>query len=191
MPERRVPLRRQLALGEDDGGPAAKGKGGLLIAPLPARARVLLRLDPKLLTVESLADFEFSLSINRCLSAGGKRTLRLGPDEWLLCGEETAGSRIGRDLEAALEGLPHALVDVSHAQVALSVSGPRARDAINMGCPLDLSSLAFPPGAATRTLLGRIEIILSHWEEGAFEVECARSLAAYAQEFLNVASNGG
>jgi sarcosine oxidase subunit gamma len=191
MPERRVPLRRRLALGEDDDGPAAKGKGGLLIAPLPPRARVLLRLDPKLLSVESLADFAFSLSINRCLRAGAKRTLRLGPDEWLLCGEETAASQIARDLEAALEGLPHALVDVSHAQVALSVSGPRAQGAINMGCPLDLSSPAFPPGAATRTLLGRIEIILSHWEEGGFEVECARSLAAYAQEFLNLARNAG
>jgi sarcosine oxidase subunit gamma len=191
MPERRVPLRRRLALGEGDDGRAAKAEGGLVIALLPPRTRVLLRLDPTLLEVESLADFAFSLPINRCRRVGGRRTLRLGPDEWLLWGEETAASQIGRDLEAALEGLPHALVDVSHAHVALSVSGPRARDAINSGCPLDLSSPAFPPGAATRTLLGRIEIILSHWQEGSFELECARSLAAYAQEFLNVAGIGG
>ena len=187
MPERRVPLRRRLALGESGDAPAAKAEGGLVIALLPPRARILLRLDPTHLKVEWLADFAFSLALNRCRSAGGKRTLRLGPDEWLLCGEKTAASQIATDLEAALEGLPHALVDVSHAYVALSVSGPRAREAINSGCPLDLSSPAFPPGAATRTLLGKIEIILSHWEEGSFELECARSLGAYAQEFLNVA----
>ena len=45
------------------------------------------------------------------------------------------------------------LVDVGHARVALSVSGPRAADVINGGCALDLAPAAFPTGAATRTLL--------------------------------------
>jgi len=69
------------------------------------------------------------------------------------------------------------------------VAGPQAAEVINSGCPLDLSPSAFPPGAATRTLLGKAEIILSRWEEmAAFEVECARSLAAYVQEFLAAAA---
>ena len=91
-------------------------------------------------------------------------------------------------METALAGLHHALVDVGHARVALSVSGPRAADAINSGCALDLSPLAFPVGSATRTLLGKAEIVLARWDDvPAFEIECGRSFAAYVRDFLHEA----
>src|SRR4051794_30186312 len=64
---------------------------------------------------------------------------RLGPDEWLLAGNDPA-------IQAALSG--H-LVDVSHRQVQLAVAGPDAAATLNAGCPLDLDEAAFPPGAAT------------------------------------------
>jgi len=106
----------------------------------------------------------------------------------LLCGPEAEGNAIADAIEAILRDLAHALIDVSHAHVALSVSGPQAAEVINSGCPLDLSSGAFPPGAATRTLLGNAEVILSRWPERAgFEVTCGRSFAAYVREFLEVA----
>ena len=60
---------------------------------------------------------------------------------------------------------------------------------INAGCPLDLSPAAFPAGAATRTLLGKAEIILSRSDDApAFEIECGRSFAAYVRDFLFVAA---
>jgi sarcosine oxidase subunit gamma len=114
--------------------------------------------------------------------------MRLGPDEWLLRGPESEAAQIAGDVEAALARLHHALVDVGHARVALSVSGPSAADAINCGCALDLAPAAFPPGTATRTLLGKAEIILSRWDDAAFEIECGRSFAAYARDFLHEAA---
>ena len=93
--------------------------------------------------------------------------MRLGPDEWLLSGPLSEAAQIAGDVEAALRGLHHALVDVGHARVALSVSGPRAADAINSGCALDLSPAAFPAGTATRTLLGKAEIVLATMGRGA------------------------
>ncbi len=56
---------------------------------------------------------------------------------------------------------------------------------INSGCPLDLSPLACAAGFATRTLLGKAEVILAKTDDlPTFEVECARSFAAYVQDFL-------
>jgi sarcosine oxidase subunit gamma len=98
---------------------------------------------------------------------------------------------MARDVEMALAGLHHALFDVSHARVSMSVSGPGAADVINAGCPLDLSSRVFPAGSATRTLLGKAEIILARPDEApAFEVECVRSFAAYVCNFLIEAARG-
>jgi len=166
--------------------------GAVVLGLLPPRARFSLRLDPTLLEqAKSVAGFALDVPINRCQSAGERRTLRLGPDEWLLCGPQGKGNEIANAAEAALRDLTHALVDVSHAHVALSVSGPQAAEAINGGCPLDLTSVAFPPGAATRTLLGNAEIILSRWVDRAeFEVECGRSFAAYVRDFLEAARQG-
>ena len=193
MPEARsLPIRR-LALAEDDWGldPNAHARA-VVIRLLPPQARFSLRLPPTLIDrAASVAGFALDLPINRCCSAHGKRTLRLGPDEWLLCGPEAEGNAIADAIEAILRDLAHALIDVSHAHVALSVSGPQAAEVINSGCPLDLSSGAFPPGAATRTLLGNAEIVLSRWVgQAGFEVECGRSFAAYVRDFLEAARKG-
>jgi sarcosine oxidase subunit gamma len=160
--------------------------GAVVIQPLPARARSSLRLDPALLaTTGPIAGLTLDMAINRRTTPGGRAAMRLGPDEWLLCGPEEEATQILLDVEKAVAGLHHSLVDISHRHVAFSVSGRRAVDAINSGCPLDLSSAAFPTGHATRTLLGKAEVILARTDDGpTFEIECARSFAAYIREFL-------
>ena len=76
-------------------------------------------------------------------------------------------------------------MDIGHRHVALSVSGPRAADVLNSGCPLDLSSSAFPAGCATRTLLGKADVVLAKTDDlPTFEIECGRSFAAYIRDFL-------
>src|ERR687898_480955 len=60
---------------------------------------------------------------------------------------------------------PASLVDVSHRHRAFEVSGPAAAALLNEGCPLDLDDAAFPAGACTRTLFGKIEILL--WRSAA------------------------
>jgi sarcosine oxidase, subunit gamma len=193
MPEMHLPLARRLALGESDGGREEPAHdGAVLIGALPPRARFSLRLDAAgLQRVRVLAGCALDLPVNRCQIAGGRQCLRLGPDEWLLCGEEKDAVEIARDAEAALRGSTHALVDLSHAFVALAVSGAGAAGAINSGCPLALTVAAFPPWSATRTLLGKAEIILARWGDGSFEVLCQRSLAAYVRAFLGQAALAG
>ena len=84
----------------------------------------------------------------------------------------------------------HSAVDVSHRNCAILVTGRAAVDVLNAGCPLDLSLAAFPVGAATRTVLGKIEIVLMRTGEDAFRVECWRSFADYAFTYLADAATG-
>ena len=163
-----------------------RARDSVAVRLLAPRARVSLRLDPSLLpAARQVAGFTLDMPINRRMASGERVAMRLGPDKWLLSGAEGEVARIVRDVEAALAGLHHSLVDVSHREIAFGVAGARAADVLNSGCPLDLAPPAFQVGAATRTLLGKAEIILAKTDDlPTFEVECARSFAAYVHDFL-------
>ncbi len=106
----------------------------------------------------------------------GRTAFWLGPDEWLLIDEK--GGNLMAD--CASSGVVHSATDISHRNTAIIVSGPAAADTINSASPLDLSLAAFPVGAVTRSVFGKIEIILHRVEEDTFRVECWRSFAEYA-----------
>ena len=151
-----------------------------MITPLQDFARWSLRLPPPAAErLRELAGFPIDMEINRCASANGKIVARLGPDEWLLCAPADI-------VEFNLEGEHHALVDVSHRYVALSVDSAIVLAA---GCPLDLHPKVFTAGSATRTLLGKAEIVLWRLDEvPVYRVECARSFAPYMLAFLGEAA---
>ncbi|WP_457300411.1 sarcosine oxidase subunit gamma [Phyllobacterium sp. P5_D12] len=113
-------------------------------------------------------------------SSGGRAVLWLGPDEWLIV--DNADSAVVADLAKAK--VLHSAVDISHRNVGIVVNGRGAAAVINGGCPQDLSLNAFPVGAASRTVLGKIEIVLWRTGEDAFRVECWRSFSNYAYAFL-------
>jgi sarcosine oxidase subunit gamma len=149
---------------------ASASTGTPEIAPLPDAARFALRLRPTLAAeLGAVAGFPLDLAINRA-SPGPRRSIRLGPDAEIA---EALGDRF------------HALVEISHRNVGLAVRGAHAPDVLNAGCPLDLSAAAFPPGFATRTLLGKAEIVLIREDDApTYRVECWRSFAPYVHGFL-------
>ena len=111
---------------------------------------------------------------------GDRAALWLGPDEWLLIdGAES-------NLDAALDRVRvfHSAVDMSHRNVGILVEGQGAEATIAAGCPQDVSLQAFPVGACSRTVLGKIEIVLWRTGEAQFRVECWRSFADYAFTLL-------
>ncbi len=113
-------------------------------------------------------------------SKGDRSALWIGPDEWLII--DNAESSLIADLGKVK--VLHSAVDISHRNVGILVSGKGAAAVINGGCPQDLSLAAFPVGAASRTVLGKIEIVLWRLSENEFRVECWRSFSAYAYGFL-------
>ncbi len=119
----------------------------------------------------------------RAACEGPRAALWMGPDEWLLIAEDSA-PEIGGALEAALAGVPHSLVDVSHRQCAIEVSGAGAARLLNAGVPLDLDTAAFPVGMVARTLLLKAEIVLWRCEAERFRVETGRSFGPYVAAVL-------
>ena len=160
------------------------------LAPLPECARWSLRLPGAV--AERLGELEgwrIALPINRCSARGNRLCARLGPDEWLLCAPSEAASGVERAVETALAVEHHSLVDVAHRYLAFAVEGAQAHSLLAAGCPLDLHPSVFAPGSASRTLLGKAEIIL--WrltEASSYRLECARSYAPYVVEFLREAA---
>lgn len=158
---------------------------GVKLATLPPAERISLRAP-----AASIAALSKALGVKlpekpkMSAAAKGRTALWLGPDEWLII--DTAGGDPLADC-AAVKPL-HSAVGVSYRNVAFSVTGPACEATLNAGCPQDLSLAAFPVGACSRTILGKIEIVLLRTAEDAFHVECWRSFSDYAWTFLSDAA---
>lgn len=133
----------------------------------------------------------FGVALPRARGAYGEARNRmaiwLGPDEWLLIAAGEAPVEIAAAIEAATGSVPHSLVDVSHRQLGIAVSGPQAATVLSAGCPLDLSIGAFPVGTATRTVLAKAEIVLARMAADVFHIEVWRSFSAYVWHYLDEA----
>ena len=160
-----------------------------LVRPLPSATRLLLRGDPDVMTAALGAlGLPFSAAACRAVAQSGRAALWLGPDERLLLAPEGELGELSERLRETLAGRDHSLVDVSHRQCALEVSGPQAATLLNCGCPLDLDREAFPAGMCSRTLLGKAEIVLWRTAEHRFHLEVWRSFAAYVSKVLALAA---
>jgi len=173
---RRQPLAGRLAAG-----------GGVSIAPAAPASRLSLRAPAASVAALSKA-LGVALPVRPKASAtlGGRHALWLGPDEWLIVDEALADlAALCRPVKAL-----HAAVDVSHRNTAILVSGPGAADVLNAGCPQDLSLAAFPAGACSRTVFGKIEVVMLRTADDAFRVEVWRSFSDYAFTLMEAALRG-
>jgi sarcosine oxidase subunit gamma len=151
------------------------------LTDLPCAAQYVFRGAPAAAQLAgSVFGVAFPSAACRAETASNRAALWLGPDEWLLLADSVDADA----LEAALQGHPAALVDVSHRTLFFKLSGPLAARTLNCGCPLDLDMAAFPVGMCTRTVLEKAEIIL--WRTGAqeFQIGVWRSFAAYVRGLL-------
>ncbi|RWH71112.1 MAG: sarcosine oxidase subunit gamma family protein [Mesorhizobium sp.] len=158
---------------------------GVALAVLPPAERISLRApDASVAALSKALGVTLPRKPKTSVAKAGRTALWLGPDEWLVIDE------VGRDpLADCFETtVLHSAVGISHRNVAISVTGPAAAATINSGCPQDLSLDAFPVGAASRTILGKVEIVLLRTATDAFRVECWRSFSDYVFTFLSEAA---
>jgi heterotetrameric sarcosine oxidase gamma subunit len=154
---------------------------GVRLTLLPSAQRLIIRGDGSGLGL-TVPD------ICRATVHDERALLWLGPDEYLLLAPEGTES----------PGLSGA-VDVSHRDVGIGVTGPRAVWVINAFCALDLHQTAFPVGMCTRTVFGKAEIMLWRTASDAFRIDVARSFASYVwaclgdacQEFAHAPGGDG
>jgi methylglutamate dehydrogenase subunit D len=93
-----------------------------------------------------------------------------GPEQWTLLAPESAAADLEDRLVGALAGMA-AVTAVGDGRAVLSVSGPRARDALAKGIGLDLAPPRFGAGATAMTMASGIDVQLSRLPEpDAFEL---------------------
>ncbi len=118
-------------------------------------------------------------------SKGARSALWLGPDEWLVFAENDTDAA---NIMTKLDKLDCSAVDISQRNTAIAVSGPGVQNLLSAGCPQNLSLDAFPVGACSRTVFGKVEIILWRKQEEVFQIEVWRSFSDYLWTFLQEAA---
>lgn len=162
---------------------------GITLRTLPGLVRFVLRCAVADAPLASAAlGMVLPLAPLHAATAGGRAALWLGPDEWLILAEEEAAESLLPALGAAFAATPFSLVEVSARQIAFSLSGLGAGQVLSEGCPIDLSDAAFGPGSCTRTVFGKVEVVL--WRPGpepTWHIEVWRSFAPHLQAHLREA----
>jgi sarcosine oxidase, subunit alpha len=100
--------------------------------------------------------------------SGGGAVLRLGPDWWLHIGSPA----------------PDGGVDVSAQRTTLELAGPRARDVLMTGCPLDLHPSTFVVGTCGQTLLGQAQVVIHRVAPDTYRILVRASFAGYLAKWL-------
>ena len=177
-------------------GADGDGHTGVRMTERAPGGRITLRGDPAdrafMAAVGQALDMVLPADPNTTAQADEATALWLGPDEWLLTtGSETASALLEK-LKQGLAGQAAAVVDVGDAATVIGLSGPRARDLLAKGCPLDLHETVFTPGRVAQTIIAQADVILHRTDggdaEAAFDIHVRRSFAEYLWQWLADAS---
>lgn len=158
------------------------GSNGVSLSPALACERVSLRAESKAVATVgkalgvTLPSKPGSVNEKNAISA-----LWIGPDEWFITAPN--GTNLESKFAKVKTGLFSA-VSIDHRNTAIMVSGSNCVNALNSGCPRDLSLDAFPVGTASRTVLAKAEIILWRIDKNEFRIECWRSFSDYVWKYL-------
>ena len=116
----------------------------------------------------------------RRVAAGDLALVGAGPGQWLAVGEGEFADNLEGRLAARLSGLA-AVADQSDGRMVLRLAGPRLREALAKGCPVDLHPRAFAPGDAALTAIAYMGVHLWQLDPApTFEIAVSRS---YAESF--------
>ncbi|MGI5406122.1 sarcosine oxidase subunit gamma [Streptomyces chartreusis] len=185
-----VPLRSPLWQVTDRLAAATRTSGGAIrLAELPFLTQVNVRLDAKGAAFEAVGlalDLQLPLQPNTVVRTGELTALWLGPDEWLLIGRPGGEGELESRIREAAGDEPVSVTDVSAQRTTLLVTGPRARDLLAHGCPLDLHPRSFGSGRCAQTTLGRTQVVLVARDESraGFWVLVRSSFAGYLADWL-------
>jgi sarcosine oxidase subunit gamma len=100
-----------------------------------------------------------------------------GPGQWLAVSESLADEALAHDLSEKLRGLA-SISDQSGGRAVLRIGGPKARDLLTKGLPLDLDPRAFPLGSAVTSAISHMGVQL--WQSDdtrSYDIAIFRSVS--------------
>lgn len=117
--------------------------------------------------------------------ADGLHVIWMSPDEFLAV-DASRRQRPGETIaaEAALEGLPGQVVDLSANRTILVLEGTEARSVLEKTCRADLHPRAFAVGSAILTQVGQVPVILHRTAEHTYRLFPRASFAEHLVRWL-------
>ena len=137
--------------------------------------------------IRSATDIALPTCPNTTVENDTHCALWLGPDEWMFRAKQHVSDDLAAHLEHALGGVFSAVTDQSSAYCVLHLSGPKTRELLAKGCPLDLHPRVFGPGQCAQSHYFKTTFLLrclNSAEGGTWEFIVRRSFADYAVRML-------
>lgn len=122
---------------------------------------------------------------NTWLRDGDREVLWLGPDGWLVVGPAGIERALADELDRALAGTHHSVVDVSANRAVVELTGRDRYELLSKGCSIDLHPRSWREGSCAQTLLARVPVILQERGKGT-RVFVRPSFADYLVDWLLV-----
>ncbi len=177
--------------------PAEAGPdAGVRLAELPYRGIIDLRGNSGDLAflgaTERILGVGLPLEACRAAVRSEVTLLWLGPNEWWIVTPEV-DDELAEKLGEALAASRAAVTTIGDSRTCIRVAGPRARDLLAKGCPLDLHSSVFQPGHCAQSLMAKADVLIHQIgddpaEGPSYELYVLRSFADYLWRWLEDAA---
>lgn len=103
-----------------------------------------------------------------------------GPDDWFVMSKRRKASELEAALRAELAGQHIAVTDVSSNYTILHLSGPRVRELLAQGCPLDLHPRSFKTGQSAGSVFFKASVWLWQTDDApVYELLVRNSFRGY------------
>ena len=173
-------------------GPAhSNSKGQVTIRDMGLMDKINLRtsLDNKVVrnALKHAVGTDLPVESNTVNTAGNRSIIWLGPDEWMIIGENGSADTI-----MAAVNLPEAghiaTVEVSDALGMISLSGPHARDVLAKHCAIDFHPSAFTDGMAAQSFMAHAGVTITCNGDDSFVIIGRSSFMPYLLDLVIDAS---
>lgn len=110
------------------------------------------------------------------------------PGQWLAVSETLQNEALAGDLAERVRGLA-SVSDQSGGRTVVRIGGPRARDVLAKGLPIDLNPRSFPPDGAATSVISLMGVQLWQVDETpAYEIAVFRSLSGSFWRWLSASA---
>lgn len=106
-----------------------------------------------------------------------------GPDQYFVVAQGRGEGALYRELKAALDGIA-SVSDQSHGRVIIRIEGPKVRNVLAKGTPVDLHADEFPAGKSALTQMAHVGVHMTRVGEDAFELSVFRGFSESFWEWI-------
>lgn len=113
----------------------------------------------------------------------GVTVLWAGPEQYFVQAEGGAEGALAVELMALLKGMA-SVSDQSHSRVVIRIEGPKARNVLAKGSPVDLHPEVFPVGQSALTQMAHVGVHMTRAGEHSYDLSVFRGFSESFFEWL-------